>query len=625
MLFTASFFFWNAGFRMQKSQAGLLQSLLYQVLRACPDLILEVRPAKSSREPWKRKELFKALSKVQEQKALSARFCFFIDGLDEYDGDNEEIIALLQGLASSPCVKICVSSRPENVFLDTFDNSKWKLVLEDLTKHDMRNYVHTLLVENEIFAKVVKDDPRCERLVPQIAEKAQGVWLWVYLVVRDILRDLQGEEEYPLLQRRLDSFPSELEQYFANIIDRIDKFHREETAKIFLVAMEAPNPIPLLCLKYLSKEDEDPGHAFKLEIAALSIEEVSRTEAKWTKLLNSRCRGLLEVRSDVRLPSVEGFHAVRVEFLHKSVRDFLRDSYQSELLQRAGDLFNAKLSLCHLIIAFMKISPNLGKDSSTTITLVYEMLSYARELQQLDGKFVITLLDELERIVKVRFEGFDYDADQRWKTASQGAMDKRGSFLALAVEAGLRGYVAEKLDSNRVPILQKRGRPLLDCALRPRVEISRYMIDSRMVRLLLERGADPNQNIIWHDHTVWSFFLTCCSNPNGPARNRNTVSAQSFGRIEGAWYDAIDLMIDHGADPNIRIGILQISNQELSSLNGSQRARYTEVATRQKPDVPLKELFTILFDEDKAARLNLRVDDAAQRRRGLFWMLFGWN
>jgi hypothetical protein len=214
-LFTASFFFWNSGFPMQKSQAGLLQSLLYQVLRACPSLIMEVCPSKAPGEPWKRRELFEALNKVSKQNILPAKFCFFVDGLDEYEGDNEDIIALLQDLAASLSVKICVSSRPWNAFLDAFDNSEWKLALEDLTRNDMRKYVYTILVQNEAYYKMSKDDPRYETLVPQIARKAQGVWLWVYLVVRDLLRDLKGEEEFPLLQHRLDSFPNEVRLHFS--------------------------------------------------------------------------------------------------------------------------------------------------------------------------------------------------------------------------------------------------------------------------------------------------------------------------------------------------------------------------------------------------------------------------
>jgi hypothetical protein len=69
---------------MQKSQIGLLQSLLYQVLRACPDLLLEVCPSKDPKEPWKMRELFETLGKVSKQTALPAKFCFFVDGLGMY-------------------------------------------------------------------------------------------------------------------------------------------------------------------------------------------------------------------------------------------------------------------------------------------------------------------------------------------------------------------------------------------------------------------------------------------------------------------------------------------------------------------------------------------------------------
>ena len=43
-ILTAHFFFWNAGTKMQRSQQGLLQTLLYHVLRQCPSLIREICP-----------------------------------------------------------------------------------------------------------------------------------------------------------------------------------------------------------------------------------------------------------------------------------------------------------------------------------------------------------------------------------------------------------------------------------------------------------------------------------------------------------------------------------------------------------------------------------------------------
>lgn len=109
---------------MQKFQTGLLQSLLYQVLLASPNLILEFFPERSAKEPWTRKELFKALKEVlhSTDSTVSAKYCFFIDGLDEYgeddehDVEHEQLVDLLQSLSQSHNIKIYVSSRPWTAF-----------------------------------------------------------------------------------------------------------------------------------------------------------------------------------------------------------------------------------------------------------------------------------------------------------------------------------------------------------------------------------------------------------------------------------------------------------------------------------------------------------------------------
>jgi hypothetical protein len=54
---------------------------------------------------------------------VSTKFCFFIDGLDEYSGDEEETLRLMLDISSSSNIKICVSSRPWNTFLDAFETT----------------------------------------------------------------------------------------------------------------------------------------------------------------------------------------------------------------------------------------------------------------------------------------------------------------------------------------------------------------------------------------------------------------------------------------------------------------------------------------------------------------------
>jgi hypothetical protein len=118
-----SHFFWNAGTSMQKSQPGLLQTMLYQAFRQCPDLLKEACPARWTDEiepePWSLDEPFETFDRLSK-KLRSSRFCFFIDGLDEYSGNHQELVNLIKSISTSTSMKFCVSSRPWNVFEHAF-------------------------------------------------------------------------------------------------------------------------------------------------------------------------------------------------------------------------------------------------------------------------------------------------------------------------------------------------------------------------------------------------------------------------------------------------------------------------------------------------------------------------
>ena len=64
-------------------------------------------------EPWGRAELFKAFDRIKAlHNTIHKRFCLFIDGLDEYEGEHSELVELLSSFAASPNIKLCLSSRP---------------------------------------------------------------------------------------------------------------------------------------------------------------------------------------------------------------------------------------------------------------------------------------------------------------------------------------------------------------------------------------------------------------------------------------------------------------------------------------------------------------------------------
>ncbi|KAM0417168.1 hypothetical protein ACHAPT_012805 [Fusarium lateritium] len=111
-----SYYFWNQGFPLQKSQIGLLRSLLYQILRHVPSLVSLVDPNRLHHEEWEFGELMSLCDSIMNEPSLSTRFCFFIDGLDEYNGDEADVAKLITAISRSPHVKVCASSRPRLIF-----------------------------------------------------------------------------------------------------------------------------------------------------------------------------------------------------------------------------------------------------------------------------------------------------------------------------------------------------------------------------------------------------------------------------------------------------------------------------------------------------------------------------
>lgn len=100
---------------MQKSEQGLLRTLLYEIIRQCSDIIIPVcgnRRAGLGEEnedgliPWSLSDLHTTLRRVASQKTASVQFCFFIDGLDEYDGGHYEVCQVLRDLAKCANIKM---------------------------------------------------------------------------------------------------------------------------------------------------------------------------------------------------------------------------------------------------------------------------------------------------------------------------------------------------------------------------------------------------------------------------------------------------------------------------------------------------------------------------------------
>ncbi|KAK1455767.1 hypothetical protein CMEL01_04527 [Colletotrichum melonis] len=595
----ASHYFWSAGSSMQKSQLGLLQTLLYEVLREVPNLIDRVCSRGRSAfqhelmETWGMEELFAAFALLASQTDLPVRFCFFIDGLDEYtdrakryDNTFEGLLRVLKDFASSPSIKICASSRPWDAFLDAFGAQPWQLRMEDLTRDDIRHYVTDILCNNDDFTALTKQDDRCSRVAETIVDRAQGVFLWIYLVVESLKNGLAKGDTFTELQSRVDELPADLEEYFQHMIESIEPIYWESTSRIFRIMIESCQALPLLAFEFLEQEAENASYALQMKVASTLPENVEKLHDRMKKRLNARGKDLLYVTFH---PAKRPFLQYQVDFLHRTVRDFFIDRavLEETKARRKTSHFNPALSLCRIMLAFVKtVSYSEEAVNYNEIFLFSDGLMYhAHTIQQAflnnneksdinpqclldDKENMFNLLDALDqtntshaRDMSVHWTNFRESPKGNFREKRQK------NFLASAIQARLSLYAKHKIDIDLDRVHEKTGRPLLDYALRP-TTVTPFELPTQegpvgaMVEFLLQNGADPNQRIdLYGGKTPWQLFLSVCYG--------HSLQAEKLSLDEDEVTDTIVAMLLSGADPKVRI-----------DLNGGGKADVLGVALR---------------------------------------------
>ncbi|PVH80148.1 hypothetical protein DL98DRAFT_353784, partial [Cadophora sp. DSE1049] len=220
-----SFFFWRAGSIPQKSVSGMLRSLLYQLLEEWPsvaDTLAEDFRLASRRIPsWTERSLANLLQAALEA-AADQNFCLFIDGLDEFEGDTEELLDLIFKLQALRNVKCCLSSRPEVQLVARLSTHK-QLRLQDLNFSDICRFV-----EERITAHSQEYDSSGSRSIAiDIADKAEGVFLWAALITKSVIQGLQAGDDDDMVRKRVQSTPSEMGALFMQMLTSIDDVHRD--------------------------------------------------------------------------------------------------------------------------------------------------------------------------------------------------------------------------------------------------------------------------------------------------------------------------------------------------------------------------------------------------------------
>jgi len=514
-LITASFYFWSSGTDLQKSLRGLLQSLLYEILRKHPEFMPTVVPLRwdgdhrfqhllqrhmlqilahqatdttaPKIEPWSLKELKSAFTLLRQQTTLPTRICFFIDGLDEYDGDHAEAAELLKNLFKSTDIKICVASRAWNVFRVAFGkNLERTLLLEELTKEDIEAFVKTKLVENETFAEACTSDSKYPALINDIVAKAEGVFLWVRLAVQSLLNGITNADTVEELRKRLEELPPDLEKLFEHMLDSIQERYKMQARKIFFVAMHADKPLLLM-----SVPDEDIWlKNQQASVASLTQADiVAKLRTSWQRL-NARCNGLMSAYcTDSRWTIEEALvneeapallHKLKVDFIHRSAKEFLKrkslDQMDSEDV--LGKPRNPYHDICYGLLQTIQClrryeGTSVEQLRSGLFNPIIELIEYAEKSEQFCSRPETEILDNLARTLREGhpklFHEYPEDSTESTPVELTVISSKEGvtwiyaatilwhSFLAFVACFGPFGYMKQKIEIEELSLMERES------------------------------------------------------------------------------------------------------------------------------------------------------------------------
>ncbi|KAH6994644.1 hypothetical protein EDB82DRAFT_546150 [Fusarium venenatum] len=334
-----SHYLWKLGSNDQSSFKGLVCSLFHQVLqneKAIALRLLRESPSfchKNDATDWDIEDVKRLLFDVLRR---SDHPCLFlIDGLDEmskpHDGMNQ-VFSFLDGLAKLDRVKVCVSSRPESLFATRF-KSQPSLRMQDLTRKDILNYTVDKLGQLHIEV----DDEKFQKATYEIFTRAEGVFIWVYMVLKDIQQDVDElDEGWDDILDRISKLPSDLMGLYRDMLSRFALYgerYVKRAALYFQYIQQRPGSMNSDIAMLSIAADEAALESFAGPNDTPCVDEWVKLCINTEKTLFRISAGLLEVKTERNhLPhaslsecdsKMAPWITKQVDFIHKTAIDFL--------------------------------------------------------------------------------------------------------------------------------------------------------------------------------------------------------------------------------------------------------------------------------------------------------------
>lgn len=533
-LYVVSFYFWSAGSDyLQKTSEGFMRAILYQVLSQNPELVARVAPRRQAmfnilRDPhvavpcWSFEELRESLQIMLS--ACQVRVALWVDGLDELEGTPTQVIELLRSIGAHRCVKICAASREWPEFEDEFGSNPL-LRIHELTRGDIEAFTMGKFESSQGFCQLRAIVPEeAAKLAYDVIDKAQGVFIWVSLVVRSLLNDLTDGAKLSDLQSTLDGLPEDISCLYDTIWTKLllNSRNIRNSSEIFQMVSAS---IGSLHFQTLWLADEKKSIEFNFKSIPNSSKEGIAKIIK--RRLNSRTRGIIEISPDGH-----------VDFLHRTARDWAFQPETWENICSAGQSpihFSPDLALLGATIILMQDVSNFpGKSMGAFWEMMVKCLLYAGRISDSEtlALELISMLNKLDETGTMISKEMDFlrtwwtnnkkriRCTPHWSAAVSQDCQENNSFTGLMASFGVVSYVKKQAetDPNNVVSVSPGTKSVLHNAVHgfkvdkneiARPFIARYgTIESRLagrvkiVRFLLEMGVRPRHI---HFKDLWDF------------------------------------------------------------------------------------------------------------------------
>ena len=589
---TVSYFFYELGQHQERQFKSLFVAILSALLqtfqntdpRAVSSImnILEPQVSRISRDQkqpiWKDEELQEALRQTLIVCQISASLLLFVDGIDECEGDHRGQLDFLRNWIESSTksklsVKACIASRDETEIrlrLSMYPS----LPIHNFTKANISAYVTTrlgaaweMMSRQPDYTTVIFD----QGLVDALVEKAEGVFLWVDLVVTQLTLSIEEERTAKELRMQLNDMPEGLRDLYSRIVAKIPQRFLYDTINFLKLYDHSIDPelaykpfiigTHLLTLWEFCAAAEDPSTAIscKAHFEDGFDEENTHSQQHLCAMMKRRiqrtCKGLIHVEDTNDLPKAE------VTLLHRTVKEFIiRDDQFRLLLARADQqlIRDPEVSLMAMSLRLLKVDPAYepewinwvspeNRESTSDVEkrekenaidnggsdiVFYFLFAAAAAARKIGSSFKI-YIDETDRVLSSRrpdgWVGLYYRAYE-----DETRTDWNTNLLCLAVAHGMDVYIEEEFKRNKAKILDRNQRPLM-CYLCDQ-SILYGKDNSEILETLLSNGADPNER--FQETTPW--MLTA----RGMTWTPPLVYSSMYQRL-----------MEHGANPTQRVDL----------------------------------------------------------------------